>query len=99
MDSERFKQLAKLQEQVAINESPKKIFVLVGPPSVGKSTWVANMFREPPYIIDRDSIVEQVAESRGWTYDDMFVTPPVDAKIGEFDEKYGYVREAPPWMG
>lgn len=80
-------------------KAPKKIFVLVGPPSVGKSTWVANMFREPPYIIDRDSIVEQVAESRGWTYDDMFVTPPVDVKIGEFDEKYGYVREAPPWMG
>lgn len=77
----------------------KKIFVLVGPPSVGKSTWVASTFEVPPYVIDRDSIVEQVAEERGWTYDDMFVTPPTDAEVGSVDPKYGEVVPAPPWMG
>lgn len=99
----RFQKLASIREQSSEEETVvsdrKKIFVLVGPPSVGKSTWVANTFEQPPYVIDRDSIVEQVAASRGWTYDDMFVTPPPDAQIGEFDKKYGQVREAPPWMG
>jgi len=85
-------------EDVVEETHKKKIFVLVGPPSVGKTTWVANMFVTEPYIIDRDSVVESVAEEYGWTYDDMFVNPPVDAAIGEYDEKYGEVVAAPNWM-
>lgn len=102
MNMNRWQQLAgiiKEQAQVGETEDRKKLFVLVGPPSVGKSTWVANTFDTPPYVIDRDSIVEQVAEGRGWTYDDMFVTPPADAEIGSVDPKYGEVVPAPPWMG
>jgi predicted AAA+ superfamily ATPase len=57
-------------------EERKKIFVLVGPPSVGKSTWIKGTFEEAPYIINRDDIVEQVASEYGWTYDDLFVSPP-----------------------
>ena len=41
----------------------KKIYVLVGPPSVGKSTWIKNTFTDTkPYIINRDDLAEQVAE-------------------------------------
>ena len=50
----------------------KTIWVLVGPPSVGKSTWINKTFGESkPYIINRDDIAEKVAEEYGWTYDDI----------------------------
>ena len=73
------------------------MLVLVGPPSVGKSTWIASNYQEA-YVINRDEIVESVASSYGWTYDDMFATPPVDAEIDGVDEKYGTVKESPSWM-
>jgi len=84
-----------LKEQ---EEKQKSIFVLVGPPSVGKSTWIENTFEEEPYIINRDDLVEQVAEEYGWTYDDMFASPPQDANVGDVDDKYGTVAESPSWM-
>jgi hypothetical protein len=74
-----------------------KMIVLVGPPSVGKSTWIKSNFPEA-YIISRDDIVDLVSSSYGWTYDDMFASPPEDAKIGDEDEKYGKVIESPSWM-
>jgi len=73
------------------------MIVLVGPPSVGKSTWIKSNFPEA-YIISRDDIVDLVSINYGWTYDDMFATPPEDAKIGDEDEKYGKVIESPSWM-
>jgi hypothetical protein len=85
-----------------IEENPgskKKIYVLVGPPSVGKSTWIKETFQESqPYVINRDDIAEGVAESMGWTYDDMFMAPPKDSNEGDEDEKYGVVVKSPPWM-
>jgi hypothetical protein len=91
------RQVIKEELEAALNKN-KKIFVLVGPPSVGKSTWIKNTFKEAPFIISRDDIVEKVAGTYGWTYDDMFATPPEDAKIGDSDEKYGNVVEPPSWM-
>jgi len=58
------------------NSGKKKIFVLVGPPSVGKSTWIQSNFPEKPYIISRDHIVDRVAKDMGLTYDDMFGQSP-----------------------
>lgn len=75
----------------------KKLVVLVGPPSVGKSTWIKSNFPNA-YIINRDDIVDKVASSYGWTYDDMFATPPADAQVGDSDEKFGNVVAAPSWM-
>jgi len=83
----------------ALEESERrKIFVLVGPPSVGKSTWVTNTLGDDVYSINRDDIVESVASELGWTYDDMFVSPPDDSEVGESDTKYGNVVESPQWM-
>jgi hypothetical protein len=79
-------------------ENKKKIFVLVGPPSVGKSTWIQNTFAEEPYTINRDDLVEQVAEGFGWTYDDLFVAPPQGSEEGEEDPKYGQVVKSPSFM-
>lgn len=77
----------------------KKIFVLVGPPSIGKSTWINNFFNDVnPYIINRDDIVDQVSSEYGWTYDDMFISPPKGSIIGDRDEKYGDVVKSPSFM-
>lgn len=89
----------RINEAIDIPEGKKAIIVLVGPPSVGKSTWIKSNFPDS-YVINRDTIVEKVASSYGptWTYDDMFATPPSDAKVGDVDEKYGTVKNAPSWM-
>ena len=77
----------------------KKIYVLVGPPSVGKSTWVKQTFKDvEPYIINRDDLAEEVASQYGWTYDDMFITPPQDSVEGDTSDKYGVVVKAPSYM-
>jgi hypothetical protein len=86
-----------LKEEEEATPSKRKIVVLVGPPSVGKSTWTKSNFPNA-YIINRDDIVDKVASKHGWTYDDMFASPPADAKVGEEDEKYGKVVESPEWM-
>jgi predicted kinase len=81
-----------------INESDmdKKLFVLVGPPSVGKSTWIKSNVSNP-YVISRDDIVESVAEEYGLTYDDLFASPKED-EIGSEHSVYGKVIESPKWM-
>jgi hypothetical protein len=77
----------------------KTIYVLIGPPSVGKSTWIKNNLSEKnPYIINRDELVEKVAEEIGLTYDDLFVTPPAGSKLGDVSDKYGTVVESPSNM-
>lgn len=107
---ESWRRFLKEQEE---EQGMKKIFVLVGPPSVGKSTWIRNTFGDAnPYIINRDVIAEKIAESYGWTYDDMFVNPelvPAD-KVREvkledgstqkipYHDKYGDVQPAPSYM-
>ena len=80
----------------------KEIFVMVGPPSVGKSEWMKRTFKglDPPYVINRDDIAISVAEKtweRG-TYDDMFVPPPEGAQEGDVDERYGTVVPSPAYM-
>ena len=86
-------------ESTATESSKRKIFVLVGPPSIGKSTWISKTFSDiDPYIISRDDVVDSVASSYGWTYDDMFVAPPKDAVLGDEDKKYGEVVQSPSYM-
>ncbi len=93
------RQLRRIIKEAIETTRPPRIFVLVGPPSVGKSTWIRSTFGDTrPYVINRDDIVEKVAASYSWTYDDMFVSPPEDAVIGESDPKYGEVQAPPSWM-
>lgn len=79
--------------------SYKNIYILVGPPSVGKSTWVKNNFvGKKPYVISRDTIVEEVADMYGLTYDDLFASPKNDEQIDDTHPIYGKVIESPKWM-
>ena len=83
-----------------VNGKFKKIYVLIGPPSVGKSTWIKNTFSEiEPFVINRDDIVEKVAVEYGWTYDDLFSLPIKDIeKEGDMNRKYGTVIKSPAYM-
>jgi hypothetical protein len=81
------------------SSTKRKIYVLVGPPSVGKSTWIDRTFKDSkPYIISRDDIAEDVAAGMGWTYDDMFQAPPKDAQLGDAHPQFGEVEPSPAYM-
>ena len=47
-----------------------KLYVLVGPPGVGKSSWIAQNVSDP-YVISYDSAVDIVREPLGLRYDDV----------------------------
>lgn len=75
--SDKMKEIMKewrryLNEQV---QEKKKIYVLVGPPAVGKSTWIRKNAPDA-YVVSSDEITIEVARERGMTYDDMFDYPP-----------------------
>jgi hypothetical protein len=90
---------ALIKEAIEDSGEKKKIYVLVGPPSAGKSTWISETFGDTkPYIINRDVLADKVAEGYRWSYDDMFAAPPKDAEEGDKDEKYGTVVKSPSWM-
>jgi len=68
----------------AQGDNPKLIF-LIGPPAVGKSTWIKtnpNIVGDH-VILNRDDLVEKVAaESNIGTYDAMYVRPKISAPKG-----------------
>lgn len=75
-------------ESTESNPDEKKIYILIGPPAVGKSTWVENnLGNQDLHVINRDEIVEEVAEENDLTYDDMFAKPGQDKNIGDKQEK------------
>lgn len=97
-----FESIAQQESGENNNLDRKEIVVLVGPPAVGKSTYIANKFpKNSVYIVSRDDIVDEVSSSMGMTYDNMFENPPDDAIVGKAlpgKERFGVVLEAPPWM-
>ena len=55
-------------------DNKKELVVLVGPPAVGKSTYIARKFDPNDVsVVSRDDIVDEVAKGMNLTYDDMFV--------------------------
>lgn len=84
------------------SDNKKELVVLVGPPAIGKSTYIAQKFHpEDVFVVSRDNIVDEVSSSKGFNYDEMFLLPPKDSipnTLVKGMEKYGLVKEAPPWM-
>jgi len=89
------KNIVSLKLKENLEQHTKNLFVLIGPPAVGKSTWIKKTFTETPYIVSRDDIVDEVSSELGWTYDDMFSAPSGEE---EHNEKYGKVIKSPPFM-
>lgn len=53
------------------------LVLLIGPPCVGKSSWIAThlqeYIQEAYVVINRDDVVSAVAREYGMTYDDMYL--------------------------
>ena len=70
------RQLRKLiQEALDFTPAATDLFVLIGPPSIGKSTWISENIPDA-YIISSDEVTEAVAAKNKMSYDDMFEYPP-----------------------
>lgn len=48
------------------------MYILVGPPGSGKSTWIEKEFQGECSIISTDDIIQAVADSEGKTYNEIF---------------------------
>ena len=58
----------------------KNIYILIGPPAAGKSTWVEKEFQGECTIISTDDIIQAVADDEGKTYNEVF---PKYMKVAE----------------
>lgn len=98
--SEKIQEAIQQDEFGSENTSGKReLVVLVGPPAVGKSTYIARKFNpDEVIVINRDSIVDDIATENGLTYDEMFINPSADLNLGDEHPKYGKVILAPEWM-
>jgi predicted kinase len=63
--------LRKLIREVLTTDTRPKLYVLVGPPAIGKTGWVEDNAPDA-YIISRDAVVDAVREPLGMKYDHMF---------------------------
>lgn len=72
----------------------KTLYVLIGPPAVGKTTFTKESGIVDSIVINRDDIVEAVAAGHGLTYDEAYAAPTKDAQQGTLVpgyEKFGIV--------
>tara|TARA_R110001583_G_scaffold79512_1_gene214875 strand:- start:498 stop:1244 length:747 start_codon:yes stop_codon:yes gene_type:complete len=69
-----------ISEVLDFTPTPNHIFMLIGPPSVGKSTWIRENVPDA-FVISSDETVEAAAESHGFSYDDLFAGYPTPAEI------------------
>lgn len=54
-----------------------KLYFLIGPPAVGKSSWIRSNLGPEVVVVNRDDMVEKIAAKSGiGNYDDMFTRPP-----------------------
>jgi len=82
-------------------ETSKTFYVLVGPPAVGKTSWIKHFIEESGEtytVISRDQIIEdQIFPKYNIANNELYtLVPPKDSKIGETIsgfEKYGKVIE------
>lgn len=83
-DKKNIKAIHVTEEDSNNKESKQTVYVLVGPPAIGKSTYIkANPAFKDATIISRDDIVTAAAGKLNLTYDDLFKYPPQDAIKGE----------------
>lgn len=71
----------------------KTLYVLIGPPAIGKTTWISR-YAPQANVISRDDVIERIAHEYGMTYDDAYASPSNDAKEGQLVdgmERFGKV--------
>lgn len=77
----------------------KEIYILIGPASIGKTTYIKNTQFPGDYcIVSRDEVVARVSERYDLSFDELYLFPPKDSTPDSYIsgfEKYGKVIESP----
>lgn len=68
-------------------DTKRTLFVLVGPPSIGKTGWVDD-HQPDAYLVSRDDCVDQVRQPHGLRYSDMFSPQNLSRFRKEIDTAY-----------
>jgi len=71
----------------------KTLYVLIGPPAVGKSTWIRH-YVPTAKVLSRDDVVERIAKANDMTYDDAYVSPDQTLEMGSTVpgmERFGHI--------
>ena len=50
----------------------KDIYILVGPPAAGKTTWIQKEFQGEVFTVSTDDIIQEIADEEDTTYDEAF---------------------------
>lgn len=50
----------------------KDIYILVGPPAAGKTTWIQKEFQGEVFTVSTDDIIQEIADEEDTTYDETF---------------------------
>lgn len=50
----------------------KDIYILVGPPAAGKTTWIQKEFQGEIFTVSSDDIIQEIADEEDSTYDEVF---------------------------
>lgn len=50
----------------------KDIYILVGPPGSGKTTWIQKEFQGEIFTVSTDDIIQEIADESDTTYDEAF---------------------------
>ncbi len=90
----RSKRLKKFKNPITTVKKTN-FYLLIGPPAIGKTTYTKSLPGKT-LIICRDDVGQQVVSKYGLTYDDLFVSPPPESKIGTYIngfEHFGKVIE------
>jgi len=81
----------------------QKLFFLIGPPAIGKSTWIKEEGPKHgivnPYIISMDDVTDMIGDKHGMDYDDMFEKPIQPGERGytedQYSEEFGEMIDQP----
>ena len=89
------KQLTKIiKESLGFQPGENHIFMLIGPPSIGKTSWIKENVPNA-FVISSDETVEAAAANHGFSYDDLFAGYPTPEEIEANYEhpKYGPIAD------
>jgi hypothetical protein len=74
----------RLKTLSGINSKIINVYILIGPPAIGKSTYINSIGNGiDTIVINRDTIVSSVAKEYGLQYDDLFTLPPSGSQPNE----------------
>ncbi len=86
------KRLKQFKKPIPGQIKKTNFYILVGPPAIGKSTFTKSLPGKT-LVICRDDVGQKIVSKYGLTYDDLFIYPPLESKIGDLIKGFEYFGE------